>query len=50
MIACDLRTNVVKMIGVGKVGHLGGSCSLAEIVEALYFEKMRFDLKALKNP
>jgi len=31
------------MIGVGKVGHLGGSCSLAEIVAALYFEKMRFD-------
>jgi transketolase len=49
-IACDLRANVVRMIGVGKVGHLGGSCSLAEIVAALYFEKMRFDPQALKDP
>jgi transketolase len=49
-IACDLRADVVKMIGVGKAGHLGGSCSLAEIVAALYFEKMRFDPKALGDP
>jgi transketolase len=38
------------MIGVGKAGHLGGSCSLAEIVAALYFAKMRFDPKALGDP
>jgi transketolase len=38
------------MIGVGKAGHLGGSCSLAEIVAALYFGKMHFDPKALKDP
>ena len=49
-IAYDLRANVVKMIGVGKLGHLGGSCSLAEIVAALYFEKMRFDPKAFRDP
>jgi transketolase len=49
-IAWDLRADVVKMIGVGKAGHLGGSCSLAEIVVALYFEKMRFDPKALGDP
>jgi transketolase len=49
-IAWDLRADVVKMIGVGKAGHLGGSCSLAEIVAALYFEKMRFDPKALTDP
>jgi len=49
-IACDLRADVVKMIGVGKAGHLGGSCSLAEIVAALYFEKMRFDPNALGDP
>lgn len=48
-IACDLRTNVIKMIGVGKVGHIGGSCSLAEIAAALYFAKMRFDPKDMKN-
>jgi transketolase len=48
-IACDLRTDVVKMIGVGKVGHIGGSCSIAEIAAALYFSKMRFDLKAVHD-
>lgn len=49
-IAWDLRADVVKMIGVGKAGHLGGSCSLAEIVAALYFGKMRFNPKALADP
>lgn len=49
-IAWDLRADVVKMIGVGKAGHLGGSCSLAEIVAALYFAKMRFDPKAIHDP
>jgi transketolase len=48
-IAWKLRADVVKMIGVGKAGHLGGSCSLAEIVAALYFAKMHFDPKALKD-
>jgi transketolase len=49
-IAWDLRADVVKMIGVGKAGHLGGSCSLAEIVAALYFSKMQFDPNAIDNP
>ena len=49
-IAWDLRADVVRMIGVGKAGHLGGSCSLAEIVAALYFGRMHFDCKALKDP
>jgi transketolase len=44
-IACDLRTDVIQMIGVGKVGHIGGSCSLAEIAAALYFSKMKLDPK-----
>jgi transketolase len=49
-IAWDLRNNVVRMIGVGKAGHLGGSCSVAEIVAALYFSKMRFDAKSVNDP
>lgn len=49
-IAWDLRADAVKMIGVGKPGHLGGSCSLAEIVAALYFGKMHFDPKNVKDP
>jgi len=40
-----LRLDIIKMIGVGQKGHLGGSCSLAEIVAALYFYKMKHDPK-----
>jgi transketolase len=49
-VAWQLRTDVVTMIGVGKAGHLGGSCSLAEIAAALYFGKMHFDPEALGDP
>jgi transketolase len=48
-IAWDLRADVVQMIGVGKAGHLGGSCSLAEIVASLYFARMNFDPKAIND-
>lgn len=44
-IAKKLRHDIVLMIGAGKPGHLGGSCSIAEIVAALYFYKMRHDPK-----
>lgn len=40
-----LRLNIIKMMGVGQKGHLGGSCSLAEIVAVLYFYKMKHDPK-----
>jgi transketolase len=49
-VAWNLRADIVKMIGVGKAGHLGGSCSLAEIAASLYFAKMYFDPKALGDP
>ena len=49
-IAWELRANLLKMIGVGKAGHWGGSSSLAEIVAALYFSKMNFNPKALDDP
>lgn len=42
-IAARLRWHVVQMVGVGQKGHLGGSCSAADIVAALYFAKMRHD-------
>ena len=41
--AKKIRYDVVKMIGAGKPGHLGGSCSVADIVAVLYFYKMRHD-------
>ena len=49
-MAVRLRRDVVEMIGVGKAGHLGGSCSLAEIVAALYFSRMRFDPRTITDP
>ena len=39
---------VTDLIGEGKVGHLGGSCSSAEIVAALYFHcRLFFALRQL---
>jgi transketolase len=49
-MAVRLRRDVVEMIGVGKAGHLGGSCSLAEIVAALYFSRLRYDPRRIKDP
>ena len=40
-IAQKLRLRVVEMVGYDKVGHFGGSCSLADIVAVLYFDMMR---------
>jgi transketolase len=40
-IAKRLRRHIVTMIGCGTPGHLGGSCSVADIVAVLYFHKMR---------
>ncbi len=39
--AVDVRANILDMIPPGKVGHLGGSCSIADIAAALYFGHMR---------
>lgn len=45
-LAAQIRRDVVEMIGgEGHVGHLGGSCSSADIVAALYAYKMKHDPK-----
>ncbi|MGQ8336920.1 transketolase [Sunxiuqinia sp. A32] len=49
-IANSLRQEIIKMIGYGKAGHFGGSCSLAEIVSVLYFNKMNHDPLNPKMP
>ncbi len=49
--ALQMRELIVKdLIGEGKVGHLGGSCSSADIVATLYFHKMKHDPKNPQNP
>jgi len=49
-IARKLRYDIVMMIGAGKPGHLGGSCSIADIIAVLYFYKMRHNPKNPKWP
>ena len=45
-LAAKIRRDVVMMIGgEGHVGHLGGSCSSADIVAALWGAKMKHDPK-----
>jgi transketolase len=40
-----LRRDCIRCIGVGVAGHVGGSCSSADLVAALYFYKMKYDPK-----
>jgi transketolase len=49
-LAKRLRYDIVMMIGAGKPGHLGGSCSIADIVAVLYFHKMHHDPRNPKWP
>lgn len=44
-LAKKVRYTIVKMVGPGNAGHFGGSCSIADIVSALYFRKMKHDPK-----
>ncbi|HXX24352.1 MAG TPA: transketolase [Terriglobia bacterium] len=38
-----LRRHVVRMVGVDRTGHIGGSCSSAELMAALYFHILNLD-------
>ncbi|MGP8311659.1 transketolase [Enterocloster aldenensis] len=42
-MARKIRKDVIVSVGIGVAGHIGGSCSAADIVTALYFYKMRHD-------
>lgn len=39
--AVELQISIVEMLGPGNNGHLGGSCSSAHIVAALYYARMK---------
>ena len=49
-MALQLRFDLLDILGVGRVGHLGGSSSMAEIASCLYFHAMRYDPKNPKDP
>ena len=44
-LAARMRRDIILMVGVGQPGHIGGSCSAADIVAALYGYKMKNDPK-----
>jgi transketolase len=44
-LAACLRRHIILMVGVGTPGHIGGSCSSADIVATLYGWKMKHDPK-----
>lgn len=44
-LAARLRRDIILMVGVGQTGHIGGSCSSADIVAVLYGWKMKHDPK-----
>ncbi len=41
--ACNMRQNIVRMLGEAGSGHPGGSLSAADIVAALFFKEMKLD-------
>lgn len=49
-MAKRIRRDIVRMIGPGKTGHLGGSCSIADVVTVLYFHTMHHDPRQPKMP
>ncbi len=50
-MAIQIRANIIEMIPPGKVGHLGGSSSIADVLSVLYFERMKnLDPKNPKDP
>ena len=50
-MAAVIRSNIIEMIPPGKVGHLGGSSSVADILSVLYFHRMRgLDPASPHNP
>jgi transketolase len=48
--AIDVRANILEMIPAGKVGHLGGSTSIADVMAALYFHAMRVNKSDPNDP
>ncbi len=48
--AVSIRSNILEMIPPGKVGHLGGSSSIADVMAVLYFHHMKVNLDNPKDP
>ena len=50
-MAVQIRANIVRTIPPGKVGHLGGSSSIADVLSVLYFHRLKgLSPDNMKNP
>ncbi|MBC5581867.1 transketolase [Anaerofilum sp. BX8] len=45
-----IRRGTLECMGIGVAGHVGGSCSSADIIAALYFHKMKYDPQNPQDP
>lgn len=43
IVAAQIRCDLIRMIHIAKMGHPGGSLSVADLLAALYFRVMRID-------
>ncbi|MDA3955585.1 transketolase [Oceanispirochaeta sp.] len=50
LTANAIRSDILAMLPPGKVGHLGGSSSIADIMSCLYFHHMNINPKNMKDP
>lgn len=48
--AAEIRLNLVRMFSYGKAHHFGGSLSCADILAALYFNKMNYSKENSNKP
>ena len=48
-MATQLRRDVIEMTYHAQSGHPGGSCSLADLMAYLYFNRMRYDVEHPKD-
>jgi transketolase len=48
--AWQIRLELIRMFSYGKAHHFGGSLSVAELVAALYFYKMRYSAALMNDP
>ena len=45
-IASQIRRDIIRMVGIAKSGHPGGSLSSTDVVTALFFDKMEHNPKS----
>lgn len=50
VMSAQIRRSALEMVYRATSGHIGGSFSICELLTVLYFEQMRIDPKAPRDP